>query len=175
MKRRGEIKRRFWRCQKFFFFVSRKKKKKIEPVQNILYWFKTKLYQRYKLNYYIYPCNGTFLRMFISRGITPGNFWCIVCATKLSQKFHKTSTVLKLLAEITLVCLTDLLTRSCRLILYGSAGLTISKISSWNTKHITAIQFLVEYYIEAELPLRKHDSWVLSFYYCELIMNQIIK
>lgn len=37
---------------------------------------------------------------------------------------------INLLAEMTLVYSTDLLTRSCRLILYGSVGLTMSKISS---------------------------------------------
>ena len=52
MKRRGEIKRRS-KVPKIFLFLFHAKKKKIEPVQNILYWFKTKLYQRYKLNYNI--------------------------------------------------------------------------------------------------------------------------
>ena len=53
MKRRGEIKRRsnVPKMFLFLFHAKKKKKKKIEPVQNILYWFKTKLYQRYKLNY----------------------------------------------------------------------------------------------------------------------------
>ena len=41
MKRRGEIKRRSKVPKIFFFCLTQKKRKKIEPVQNILYWFKT--------------------------------------------------------------------------------------------------------------------------------------
>ena len=116
--------------------------------------------------------------MLVSRGITPGNYWNIVClcnkiVRKVLLKRLKLQCWLYLQTEITLLCFTDLLTRSCRLILYGSVGLTISNISSCKTKDIAAIQFLVEcynYWSRLKLPLRKYGSWVLRFHYCELII-----
>ena len=41
MKRGGEIKRRSKVPKIFLFLFHAKKRKKIEPVQNVLYWFKT--------------------------------------------------------------------------------------------------------------------------------------
>lgn len=109
--------------------------RRVEMLLNTSKKFITMLLQLQKVQCYRKTCE-----MFIFRGITPGNFWCIVCHNKIVRKVSlkvgwcNSTKNINLLAEMTLVYSTDLLTRSCRLILYGSVGLTISKISSWEKK-----------------------------------------